>query len=387
MIFMPIYKMEGKKDGLQKYRVRINYTDSSGKAKQTDRVAYGKEAAKALELQLRSDIKTESVRNITIRQLYDEYIKVKQYEVRENTMRTVRGPLEQYVIPELGDCRLKDLTVARLQRWKQKVEQAKSLKNPSKNISLMMKQNIYGTFRTMLNYAVRMEYILKNPLLTVGNFKNPYEIKKEMMFYTPDEFRKFIAAARRAATAAERLDGNTYEWNFYVFFSIAFYTGLRKGEINALKWTDIEGEILHVRRSIAQKLQGGDKETPPKNRTSIRDLQMPAPLIKTLEVHRRRQEMLLGFNEDFRICGGVRCLRNTTIQKRNVLYAESAGIKTIRIHDFRHSHASLLANNGINIQEIARRLGHSNVEITWNIYSHLYPREEEKAIAVLNKII
>ncbi len=52
----------------------------------------------------------------------------------------------------------------------------------------------------------------------------------------------------------------------------------------------------------------------------------------------------------------------------------------------RHSHASLLANEGINIQEIARRLGHSNVEVTWNIYSHLYPREEERALEILNKI-
>ncbi|MGI5899954.1 MAG: tyrosine-type recombinase/integrase [Christensenellales bacterium] len=50
-----------------------------------------------------------------------------------------------------------------------------------------------------------------------------------------------------------------------------------------------------------------------------------------------------------------------------------------------HSHASLLANEGINIQEIARRLGHSNIEITWNTYSHLYPREEERAVKVLEK--
>ena len=61
-------------------------------------------------------------------------------------------------------------------------------------------------------------------------------------------------------------------------------------------------------------------------------------------------------------------------------------MKTIRIHDFRHTHASLLANEGINIQEIARRLGHSKIEITWNIYSHLYPREEERAVAVLDSI-
>lgn len=64
-----------------------------------------------------------------------------------------------------------------------------------------------------------------------------------------------------------------------------------------------------------------------------------------------------------------------------------AGVKKIRIHDFRHSHASLLANAGINIQEVARRLGHSRIEMTWNTYSHLYPKEEERAIKVLDEIV
>ncbi len=80
-------------------------------------------------------------------------------------------------------------------------------------------------------------------------------------------------------------------------------------------------------------------------------------------------------------------MRDTTLENRNAQYASRAGVKKIRIHDFRHSHASLLANEGINIQEIARRLGHSNIEITWNTYSHLYPREEERAVEILNKIV
>ena len=129
---------------------------------------------------------------------------------------------------------------------------------------------------------------------------------------------------------------------------------MRKGEINALKWSDIDDNIIHVRRSIAQKLKGDDRETPPKNKSSVRDLQMPLPLINILDEH----------------------------QKRYI-----AKVKKIRIHDFRHSHASLLANNGINIQEIARRLGHTNIEITWNIYSHLYPHQEEKAVEILNKLV
>lgn len=220
-----------------------------------------------------------------------------------------------------------------------------------------------------------------------GNFKDPLDTKKEMDFYTPAEFKKYIEIAKQQALKKQKEENNLYEWNFYVFFNIAYYTGLRKGEIHALRWNDINNNYLSVKHSITQKLtKQEDVETPPKNKSSIRTLQIPLPLMKILKEHEKRQKQSFNDKEDNRILGNERCLRDTTIQKRNILYSSLAGVKTIRIHDFRHSHASLLANMGINIQEVARRLGHSKVEITWNIYSHLYPKEEEKAIAILNAV-
>lgn len=178
-----------------------------------------------------------------------------------------------------------------------------------------------------------------------------------------------------------------YEWNFYVFFNIAYYTGLRKGEIHALRWIDINNNYLSVKHSITQKFKNKcDVETPLKNKSSIRTLQIPLPLVKILKEYKRRQMQLPNFNEDSRVLGDGKCLRDTTLQQKNILYSKLAGVKIIRIHDFRHSHASLLANMGINIQEVARRLGHTKVEITWNTYSHLYPKEEEKAVAILNAV-
>ena len=111
---------------------------------------------------------------------------------------------------------------------------------------------------------------------------------------------------------------------------------------------------------------------------------MPLPLIRVLDEHKERQKQIKGFSENFRMCGGPSCVRDTTLDVKNRKYADLAGLPHIRIHDFRHSHASLLANEGINIQEIARRLGHTKPETTWNIYSHLYPREEDRAVAILN---
>lgn len=383
---MPIYKMTGTKDGKQKYRVRINYKDASGKNRQIDRVAYGNQEAKELERTLLHQIKSEApARRLTLRDIYEEYIRAKAPEVRETSLQKTRTVLEHHILPVLGDVSLSKLSVRALQDWKSYLEDktvtAKS--GEEQPLSLRTKQNVYGELRAFLNYAVKMDYLPKNPLMRVGNFKDPNTLHKEMDFYTADEFRAFIAKALECAQNSP----NNSEWDYYVFFNIAFYTGMRKGEIHALKWSDIDGDYISVKRSITQKLKGEDRETPPKNKTSIRTLQIPEPLKKILADHKARYRSLQGFSDDFRICGGTRPLRDTSIQKANERYAKLAGLKTIRIHDFRHSHASLLANNGINIQEIARRLGHAKIEMTWNTYSHLYPREEERAVNILNKIV
>ena len=383
---MPIYKTNTKKDGKQGYRVCVNYTDQFGEFKRIERRTYGAQEAKLLEKQLMMNHKEESPQaSMTLQELFDEYIRVKKHEVRESTADKSRRVLEYHILPDLGSKRLSKLTLPVLQKWKLSKDEQILDENTGRKLSLTTKQNIFGEFRAMLFYAVKMGYLPKNPLQVLGNFKSSIEVAKKMDYYTSSEFLQFISAARKEAQSAE-IQGNFGEWNYYTFFSIAFYTGLRKGEISALQWNDITDEHLSVTRSISQKIKGDDRETAPKNKTSIRTLQLPAPMIAILNEHKERCQNIPGFKTSFKVCGGERPLRDSTVQKRNKRYATLADLKVIRIHDFRHSHASLLANEGINIQEIARRLGHSKVEITWNTYSHLYPREEERAVEILNKV-
>lgn len=374
---MPIYKMQGKKDGRQRYRVRINYTDKNGKSHQIDRVAYGAAEAAQLEARLRAETAEttpETSNGIrTINDLYRAYIAAKKNEVRQTTLDKSTQIIERDIIPILGDVKLSRLSKAVLQDWKNQIS--------DKPTAVKTKQHIYAELRAMLNYAEKMEYIQRNPLPAIGNFKDANFTKPQdqLHFYTPEQFKQYISAAEKSAQTIT-------DWCFYTFFCMAFYTGMRKGEINALKWADIDGDIIHVRRSIAQKLKGDDLETPPKNRSSYRDLQIPTPLMQILHDHKARLQANPAYTEDWRVCGGIKCLRDTTIEKRNTTYAKAAGLPHIRIHDFRHTHASLLINEGINIHEIARRLGHSNIDMTLNTYGHLYPREEERALNVLNKI-
>lgn len=379
---MPIYKMKGTKNGKQKYRVRINYVDNLGRNKQTERVAYGMAEAKELEMRMQYEIKEKPVTSgITLQQLHNEYVRALSSEVRESTITGNKRVFECYVLKSLGQTQVKKLTAPILQNWKNEIEEVRTTKG--KPLSLRYKQNIYSIFRAVLNWGVKMDYLSQNVLVKVGNFKSGNSIeKKNIDFYTADEYKLFAEAAK---SEAER--EFTYKaWDYYVFFSIAFYTGMRKGEIHALKWSDIDGEHITVSRSITQKMKGADRETPPKNRSSIRTLQMPLPLIEILNEHKNRYSSFRGFSDDFRICGGTRSLRDTSLENKNQTFAKLAALKKIRIHDFRHSHVSLLANEGINIQEIARRLGHSDIEMTWNTYAHLYPREEERAVEILNKI-
>lgn len=109
---MPIYKMEGKKNGKQKYRVRINYIDSYGKARQTDKVVFGLDEAKELERQLQAD-KHEVVSggNMTLEELFNEYLKSKQHEVRETSLDKSKRILQRHVIASLGKYKLDKLNL------------------------------------------------------------------------------------------------------------------------------------------------------------------------------------------------------------------------------------------------------------------------------------
>lgn len=364
-----------KKDGKIKYRVKINFIDSNGNYKAVERTTYGADEAKAIERKLLAEQKNvEQAKKLTVLELYDKYIIAKQHEVRESSLEKSKQVLTNHVLAEMGKFKIDRLNASNLQKWKQHIE--------AKNLSITMRKNIYGEFRALLNFAVKMELISQNPILKVGNFKAPLDKVKEMLFYTPDEFKKYIKVAKEEAENKNELKA----WNYYVFFNIAFYMGMRKGEIYALTWNDIKDDTIYITKSLNQTLKGNDRITPPKNRSSIRQVQIPNPLKTVLNEHLDRCKTMPKFNNNYYICGGITPLRDTTVDIANQRFAKQANVKRIRLHDFRHSHASLLANNGINIQEIARRLGHSDIKTTLQTYSHLYPTESERALKVLNEI-
>ena len=371
---MPIYKTNKAKDGKQQYRVTWNYTDKNGKYKQISKLVYGMNEAKLAEIALKQKADEGGApAGETVAEFYEKYITSISKEVRETTVMKKRSNSQNHIIPFLGDIKMKNLSTSLMQEWKDYINE--------KGLSLKMRQNLYKEFNSMLNFAVKTGHLSSNCLNVLGNFRDAYTLEsseEKIQYYSPDEIKKFLAVASAHNSSLS-------DYGYYVFFAIAVYTGMRKGEINALRWCDIKGNTVSVTRSVNQKLKGkGYVFTPPKNASSVRKLQIPSKLIKILNKQKRLQKKNSPrWNENFLICGGITCLSDTNISNHNIAYANEANLRVLRVHDFRHTHATLLINEGINIQEIARRLGHATPSVTWKVYAHLYPREEERALKVL----
>lgn len=370
---MPIYKLNGKRDGLQRYRVTVCYTEA-GKYKQTTRTVYGLAEAKQTEAELLARVGTPASSRMTVGSLAERFLAVKQPDVREITYNSMERVLRLHILPCLGSIPLDRLTVADLEDWKLYVNRTE--------LKLSSKKEIFRVLRGLFGYAERSGLISPNPAKLVTNFRDASENvpgSETLHYYTAPQFVSFADELKKDA---ER----TGDWRFFVFFAIAFFTGMRKGEINALRWNAVEGDVIHVRRAVVQNINGRTVENPPKTPSSYRDLQMPAPLKAVLAAQLERQRSSSAFSTEDYVVGGKAVIPDRSITDKKDRAADAAGLPRITVHDFRHSHASLLINEGISIQEIARRLGHADVQTTWKVYAHLYPREEERAVRVLNAV-
>ena len=209
---MPIYKMTDKngknirKDGLQKYRVRVNYTDSFGKSHQIDRVVFGAEAAKQLELQLTQKLNAKEIApKMTIGQLFTEYITAKRSEVRETSLDKSLRILRKNVLPTFESVRIDNLNVPMVQKWKQELSE--------QGLAIITRKNIYGEFRAMMNYAVKWNTFRKILLSPQATSKRPLKPRKKCfstrLTSSRNTYRQLRIMLRKQRTAAQCTNGTT----------------------------------------------------------------------------------------------------------------------------------------------------------------------------------
>ena len=190
------------------------------------------------------------------------------------------------------------------------------------------------------------------------------EQPKEMLFWTKEEYLKFIDAM---------MDNPM----LYYAFEILYWCGIREGELLALTPADFDfkKKTLRINKSY-QRLQGKDVITTPKTKKSNRVIQMPDFLCDEIQDYFKH---LYGLEADSRIFP----LSKYALKRGMAYGCKASGVKVIRIHDLRHSHVSLLINMGYSAVAIGNRVGHESVEITYR-YAHLFPTVQKEMADKLN---
>lgn len=226
----------------------------------------------------------------------------------------------------------------------------------------------------IFNFALEHELLAINPVKKVKKFKRPDELKKEMSFWTLNEFESFSSVI------------SDKDNRYFVLFNLLYYMGCRKGEALALKWDDINlsRRTIRINKTIAQQLRGiSYKLTPPKTLNSNRTIKIPTKLYEILLERYNTVKLDKAFSPTNFVLGGTNPLSLRYVGTKFKRYAILANVPIIRIHDLRHSHASLLINQGANIKAIASRLGDS-VDTVLNVYTHLFHETEEELVSIID---
>ncbi len=165
-----------------------------------------------------------------------------------------------------------------------------------------------------------------------------------------------------------------------------YFSGLRIGEAVALKWSDYDGNSLFVNKSLTRKAKNGAYEIKePKSPSSVRKVVLSNSVNEYLTRYKESEKEDAGFSDSWFIFGREYPLAENSITRHKDKAIKLAGVRRIRLHDFRHSHASNLIADGVNIVAVSRRLGHKDISVTLNTYTHLLEKNNEELVEKLEK--
>ena len=363
---MPVYK--DKKTGLWFYK--INYTDISGEYRQKKKTGFKtKKAAQDAEHLAASNLNLHSDSNITFSDLVKKYLEFTVNRIKYSSYYSIENLLRLHVTPFFGKKQANNIKSKDIIAWQQGML--------TKGYSHKYLTKIHAYLSTVMGFGVKHYRVRENPCLKVGNFQKPAETQKLLSFWTRDEFDIFIAQAE---------DDVLYK----TFFMFLYYTGARKGEAMAVKVHELDTSAgtVNIAHTVSLRSRaGGWSLTTPKTPQSVRQILMPEILVEQLKKYLDYCRGFDGFSDDSFLFGLYRPLSPTTIARRfEDFYNRTTNLKKIRIHDLRHSHASLLINNGASILIVSQRLGHKDINETLNTYSHMYPSKEKEIINIIDNL-
>ena len=202
----------------------------------------------------------------------------------------------------------------------------------------------------------------------------PRARRNEMQTWDEDDITRFVEAATDSP--------------YYGLFYTALYTGMRRSELLGIKWSDVDFIFsqIYVNRSLHHLKDGSYIFTEPKSARSRRTIALPPSAVLVLKEHWERQKLeraMLGISltDDDLVFSQFdgKPLRPNTVTRAWTMLAARAGVKVIRLHDARHTHASLMLKQGIHPKVVQERLGHASIQMTLDTYSHVVPGLQEAA--------
>jgi integrase len=217
-----------------------------------------------------------------------------------------------------------------------------------------------------LDQSVKLGLLTRN----VADLVTPPRVpRKPRQTWDEEQARRFLAVADQSGRGP--------------IWIVALATGMRRGELLGLRWQDVdfERDILSVRQTVGA-LRGKPDVKPPKTRSSIRDVPVPAEVMAALREHRRRQNeqrLALGpvweDNDLVFAAANGRPIYPDNLKRDFERLVHLAGVPRIRIHDQRHTHVTLAIAAGADIGAVSQRIGHSRTSITMDVYHHVLPRK------------
>lgn len=355
---MPTYKDE--KTGT--WYVKCYYEDYKGKKKQKMKRGFElQREAKDWERNFLS--KQASQPSMAFGVLSELYLEDKKAHTKLITYETKKNRLKKWILPYFKDKAIDSITAADIRKWQADLKDSKNANDELLSPGYM--QNIVTELSCIFNFAIRFYGLAVNPCRIAGNTVGKKQ--KSVNFWTKQDFDRFIS---------------TFDCNdpFYVAFLMLYYGGMRIGELEALTVGDIDMEVGTVFISKTYHLINGvGVVTPPKTAKANRTITMPPFLIKCIRGHINRLYAHTGQTRLF-------TASHSSYARQMEAHTGKAGIKRIRLHDIRHSHASLLIELGFSALLVSERLGHENVSTTLNIYSHLFPSKQSEVSERLERL-
>ena len=292
--------------------------------------------------------------------------------LRPSTARYYKMFIDQHVVPKLGSIKLSELRPMQIQKFYNdlriggRVREVQKEKNPGLSGSYI--RGIHTMLHTCLDAAVREKLILSNP---VNDCKPPKIERKEMKTLEPEQVQAYL----KAADARGLLP----------MFFLELTTGLRKSELVALLWTDVnwKDQTLSVSKQ-AYKIDGKMTVMPPKTGNSIRKIALSEELLDML-----RQQKAVFPESEYIFSSPVtsEMYHPDSVVNLHKKILKEAGLEHIRFHDLRHTFATLALQNGVDVKTVSAMLGHSSAGFTLATYTHTTTAAQHQAAAIMGNLV